>query len=167
MRVRSTQYHLGTLSEHLLLEGWSGTHAHARTHTHTHTHTHTNTHTHTHSDATLGNIGQTLSVAAAELTLESLGVFIRQALPLCGTSGPVSCFLLDDVGNIIYDSAVVSNPRFLGGVHFLGQQFLNNFFQERRTLITNLLGMNNVLTKMECADYFNLDVKTRRFYGVS
>ena len=140
------------------------THTHAHTHTHTYPPTHTHTHTHTHSDNTF-NGSSTLAVVAAELTLDSLRGFVRQALPLCEGSSQVSCFIIDDLGSIIYDEVVVHSGMYRGGALFLERPFQNNRLDAIRVLFTSLQG--NLVTKRECEDYFVVGVETRRFYSVS
>ncbi len=128
------------------------------------TRTCTHTHTHTHSDNAF-NGSSTLAVVAAELTLDSLRGFVRQALPLCEGSSQVSCSIIDDLGSIIYDEVVVHSGMYRGGALFLERPFQNNRLDAIRVLFTSLQG--NLVTKRECEDYFVVGVETRRFYSVS
>ncbi|XP_064385852.1 VWFA and cache domain-containing protein 1-like [Halichondria panicea] len=110
------------------------------------------------------NGSSTLAVVAAELTLDSLRGFVRQALPLCEGSSQVSCFIIDDLGSIIYDEVVVHSGMYRGGALFLERPFQNNRLDAIRVLFTSLQG--NLVTKRECEDYFVVGVETRRFYSL-
>ena len=108
-------------------------------------------------------------MVAADLTLDTLRVFVREALPLCDQNNQVSCLIIDDLGNIIYDDVVVRSTRYNGGAWFFGTDFEGNDFEERKTLIATLLSQTGdvLLSKRECEDYSIIGVDTLRFFSVS
>lgn len=107
------------------------------------------------SDADLGDEGPPLAVVSADVTLNSLRVFVEESLPRCRDTS-VQCLIVDDSGNLIYERDLESfsdgEAKFFGG----GEERL-------RILAANLTALD---TKRQCRDLFNVQVKLRRFHNV-
>ncbi len=107
-------------------------------------------------------------MVAAEVSVDALRAFVRQSMPLCEASDTVSCFILDDFGNIVYDEVVTQSVFYRGGAMFFGRDFQSSRVDTIRILITQLLkAQDDFFVKRECEDFFVIGVETRRFYSVS
>lgn len=62
-----------------------------------------------------------LAVIAADLTVSSLRAFVREAVPGCEEDTTTSCFIINDLGNLVYDRDVFSNDGFDGTPWFIGE----------------------------------------------
>lgn len=95
-----------------------------------------------------------MAVVSGDLTLDSLRVFVREALSRC-EEGAVNCVLVDDSGNLIYER---NSDNFDGVARFFAEE------DTRKVVLTNLTGL---AVKSQCTDLFNVVIKTRRIFNVS
>lgn len=101
------------------------------------------------------NEGPPLAVVSGDITLNSLRVFIREALPQCDQGG-IECIIVDDNGNLVYDRELFN---FNGKASFFGRTT-----DRLRAIVSNL---TSLATKRQCTELFNVQLTARRFHSVS
>ena len=79
---------------------------------------HVDSHMHTYSST---NGTRPLAVVAADLTISSVRTFLRAAVPGCEEDTSTSCFIIDDLGNLVYDRDLLNNVEFDSRPRFLGE----------------------------------------------
>lgn len=82
------------------------------------------------SDTDLSDGTRPLAVIAADLTISSMRVFVREAVPGCEEDGSTSCFIIDDLGHLVYDREMLTNTAFDGTARFLGEPVGRTNFRE-------------------------------------
>ena len=107
------------------------------------------------SDVNLGDGGSPVAVVSGDITLESLRVFVRKALPSCEQNGR-ECIIVDDTGNLVYERDLAQ----FGGV----AEFFGRDEQRLRIVVANLTAL---ATKKQCIELFSVRLASRRFYIVS
>lgn len=93
-------------------------------------------------------------MVSGDITLDSLRVFVREALPRCEQDA-VRCVLVDDSGNLVYER---NTENFDGVARFFAEE------ETRKVVLNNLTGL---AVKRQCTDLFNVIIKTRRIFNVS
>ena len=97
------------------------------------------------------------AVVSGEITLNSLRLFLDEALPQCSKKDNYECVLFDDRGNLVYrnDLEFIKNT-----TSFLGRDI---------DILRALLFQSGASwsEKRQCQDLFNVNIDTNRFYTVS
>ena len=106
------------------------------------------------SDQNLGDEGPPLVVVAGDVTLNSLKVFVEDAMPLCSN---LNCLIIDDRGNLLYEKMLDNFdgvPKFLGNANIMKALLVNN-------------ASSTLVTKKQCLNLFNANLRLKRFQSVS
>lgn len=96
-----------------------------------------------------------LAVVSGDITLNSMRVFVHEAVPQCEDRSGVQCLIVDDSGNLVYEEDLIN---FDGRASFLGRD--NN---RLRVIVPTL---TDLVTKRQCTELFNVQLNSRRFYTV-
>ena len=107
------------------------------------------------SDDDLGDEGPPFAVISGDLTVNSMHVFVREALPQCENED-TECIIVDDSGNLVYEEEL---ENFNGEASFFGRSL-----SRLRIIVSNLTGLT---TKRQCTELFNIQLGSRRFHNVS